>query len=117
MQSYKKLKVWERSHNLTLSTYMVTLKFPAHELYGLTNQIRRSCVSIPANIAEGSGRGSNADFARFLYIAFGSASELEYYFLLSRDLKYIPGTQYEQLSNDITEIKKMLSSFIKKLKS
>jgi four helix bundle protein len=84
MQDFRKLKVWEKSHNLTLEIYKSTESFPGSEIYGLTSQTRRSCSSIPANISEGCGRKSAAEFARFLQIAMGSASELEYHLLLAR---------------------------------
>lgn len=76
MKDFRSLKVWEKAHLLTLKIYKVTEKFPREELYGLTSQIRRACVSIPTNIAEGCVRSSDADFSRFLYIALGSTSEL-----------------------------------------
>jgi len=77
MKDFRKLIVWEKAHQLTLKIYKVTEEFPREELYGLTSQIRRACVSIPTNIAEGCVRSSDADFSRFLYIALGSTSELE----------------------------------------
>jgi len=76
VKDFRKLKVWEKSHHLTLAVYKATALFPKDELYGLTSQIRRSGVSIAANIAEGCGRAGDAEFARFLQIAMGSASEL-----------------------------------------
>ena len=81
MSDYRKLVVWEKAHKLVLEVYRVTMTFPKEELFGLTSQIRRASASIPANIAEGSGRGSDAEMARFLHIALGSASELEYHLL------------------------------------
>jgi four helix bundle protein len=83
----------------------------------LTNQIRRACASIPANIAEGCGRSSEADFSRFLQIAMGSATELEYHLLLSHDLGILNDIDYEHLSRETIEVKQMLTSFIKKLKA
>ncbi len=88
-KDFRNLKVWEKSHRLTLQMYKITRSFPKEELYGLTSQIRRASVSVPTNIAEGCGRGSDADFKRFLQIAFGSASEVEYLLLLSTDLQYV----------------------------
>jgi four helix bundle protein len=83
----------------------------------LTNQIRRDCASIPANIAEGCGRSSEADFSRFLQIAMGSATELEYHLLLAHDLEILNDIDYENLSRETIEVKQMLTSFIKKLKA
>jgi len=95
--------------------YRGTAKFPRDELYGLTSQIRRSSVSIAANIAESCGRGGEAELARFLQIAMGSASEFEYHFLLARDLNLLTGPEYERLASDVTDVKRMLTSFIRKL--
>jgi four helix bundle protein len=117
MRGFKKQKVWQNSHKLALDTYRVTASFPQEELFGLTNQLRRSCASIPANIAEGCGRNSEADFSRFLQIAMGSAAELEYPLLLSHDLEFINYYDYENLSRETVEVKQMLTSFIKKLKA
>ena len=86
-------------------------------MYGLTSQIRRSCASIPANVAEGCGRGGDPELARFLQIAMGSASELEYHLLLARDLEYLGPSDYEGLAEDVIEVKRMLTSFLQKLKA
>ncbi len=115
MRDFRDLKVWEKSHHLTLAVYKVTTTFPRDELYGLTSQIRRSCASIPANIAEGCGRNGDAELARFLQIAMGSASELEYHLLLAHDLDLLNSSDYERLTGDVTEVKRMLTSFIQKL--
>ena len=117
MQDYRNLKVWERAHQLTLAVYTTTAMFPKDELYGLTSQIRRSCSSIPANIAEGCGRDGDAEFARFLRIAMGSASELDYHLLLARDLGFLHKTDYERLENELREIRRMLNVFIQKLRA
>jgi four helix bundle protein len=117
MKDFRKQKVWQKSHQLTLDIYKATSNFPREELYGLTNQIRRACASIPANIAEGCGRSSEADFSRFLQIAMGSATELEYHLLLSHDLGILNDIDYENLSRETIEVKQMLTSFIKKLKA
>ena len=117
MRDFTQLKVWVRSHRLTLAAYEATVAFPKEEQYGLKSQIRRSCASIPANIAEGCGRGTNADLARFLQIALGSASELQYHLLLARDLSYQNPGAYKRLTREVTEIKRMLTSFIKNLKA
>ena len=115
MRDFKELKVWEKAHLLTLSVYKATATFPRDELYGLTSQIRRSSASISANIAEGCGRSGEPELARFFHIAMGSASELEYHLLLARDLTFLNGLTYEHLEKKVTEIKRMLTSFIQKL--
>ncbi len=108
MRDFRNLQVWKKSHNLTLDVYKSTSQFPRTEIYGLTSQIRRACSSIPTNIAEGCGRKSPADFARFLQIALGSASETEYLILLTHDLKYLNSDQYAELIDSINHIKRML---------
>lgn len=115
MKNFRELKVWEKSHQLTLDVYRVTRRFPKEELYGLTSQLRRAVASIAANIAEGCGRGGEAEFARFLQIAAGSASEVEYHLLLATDLELIPRTEYEKLNSQIVEVKRMLASLIQKV--
>ncbi len=117
MRDFKKLEVWRRGHQLTLNVYEVTRTFPREELYGLTSQMRRASAAIPANVAEGCGRGSNADLARFLQIAFGSASELENHLFLARDLSFLQPADYERLTGEVVEIQCMLASFIKSLKA
>jgi four helix bundle protein len=117
LKDFRKQKVWVKAHGLTLEIYKVTEMFPKEELFGLTRQIRRSCSSIPANIAEGCGRDTDADFARFLQISMGSASELEYHLLLAHDLGLLQKTEHENLQSKASEIKLMLTSFIKKLKA
>ena len=117
MKDFKKLKVWQKAHRITLAVYKATQNFPKEELYGLTSQIRRASSSIPANVAEGCGRGGDADFARFIQIAIGSASELKYHLLLAHDLNLLGTHLYDHLSSDVTEVKRMLTSLIKKLKA
>jgi four helix bundle protein len=111
MRNFRELKVWHKAHQLTLDVYAATKTFPRDELYGLTSQIRRAAVSIGANIAEGAGKNSSAEFGRFLQIALGSASELEYHLLLSGDLGYLIPEICERLSQEVIEAKKMLSGF------
>ncbi|MHB1687431.1 MAG: four helix bundle protein [Ignavibacteriaceae bacterium] len=117
MKDFRNLEVWGKSHLLTLDIYKTTQSFPKDEIFGLTSQIRRASVSIPSNIAEGCGRGSDAELGRFSQIAMGSASELEYQILLANDLKYLKNDIYNELSYKIIEVKKMLASFINKLKA
>src|SRR5262249_19745894 len=106
---------WEKAHDLTLEVYCVTKGFPKEELFGLTSQARRASASVAANIAEGCCRSGVADFARFLQMAMGSASELDYHLLLARDLNLLGSADYEKVSAQVTEVKRMLASFIKKL--
>lgn len=117
MKAFRKLTVWEKGHQLTLVVYKATRSFPRDELYGLTSQLRRLASSIPADIAEGCGRSGDAELARFLQIAAGSASETEYHLLLSRDLEYLNETDYVPLSEAIVGIQRMLTTFIQKLRS
>lgn len=117
MRDFRKLKVWEKAHRLTIAAYSATRSFPREELYGLTAQIRRGSSSVPANIAEGCGRSGDRELARFLEIAFGSASELEYHFLLARDLRYLKEDEHARLNAQVCEVKRMLSSFIQTLRS
>jgi four helix bundle protein len=117
MRDFKKLQVWEKAHQLTVKVYAATAAFPKEELFGLTSQMRRASASIPANIAEGCGRSSDAELVRFCHIAAGSASELEYHLLLSRDLKLLSDEQYKQLEPCVIEVKRMLYSFSQKLKA
>jgi four helix bundle protein len=117
VRDFKKQKVWEKSHQLTLAVYKASEKFPREERYGLTIQIRRASASIPANIAEGCGKDSEAELARFLQIARGSASELEYHLLLARDLDLLPVSEYEQLTEQLEEVQRMTATFIKKLRA
>lgn len=117
MKDFRQLQVWEKSHRLALEIYRITKDFPKEELYGLTSQIRRSSMSIPTNIAEGCGKFTDADFARFAQIAMGSASETEYQLLLAHDLGFLATAKYEQLNVDVTEVKRMLASLLKTLRA
>ena len=115
MRDFRNLKVWEKSHQLTLAVYQVTATFSKEERYGLTSQMRRACVSISANIAEGCGRDGGPDFARFLQMSMGSASELEYHSLLARDLHLVTDEVYQNLNEQTTEVKRMLAALIAKV--
>ncbi len=117
MKDFHDLKVWSKAHDLTLAIYAATAAFPSSERLGLTQQMRRCCASIPTNIAEGCGREGEAELKHFLSIARGSASELEYHLLLARDLNYLPPNDHERLTNEVTQIKRMLTVFIQKLKA
>ena len=108
MQRFTDLKVWQRSHELTLEVYRVTASFPSAERFGLISQLRRAASSIPTNVAEGSKRRSNQEYARFLNIAEGSLAESEYLLMLSRDLGFLSRESSETLLEEITEIARML---------
>jgi four helix bundle protein len=115
MKDFRKLQVWQKAHQLTLTMYRVTQSFPREELYGLTSQLRRGATSVPSNIAEGCGRGTDADFARCLQIALGSASEVEYQLLLARDLGMMERATHQGVAGQCTEVKRMLTALIRKL--
>ncbi|MFZ0137850.1 MAG: four helix bundle protein [Candidatus Sulfotelmatobacter sp.] len=117
MQNFRNLEVWERAHVLTLDVYQASKSFPREEMYGLTSQMRRASASIGANIAEGSCRRGDIDFARFLQMAAGSASELEYHLLLARDLKLLGTLDYQRLYGQAVEVKRMLTCLMHKLRA
>lgn len=117
MQDYKELLVWQKSHLLVISIYKCLTSFPKEETYNLVSQLRRAATSIPANIAEGTGRYTQKDFASFLQNALGSAHEVEYLLILSKDLAYIKMEDFQSLSSNTNEIKAMLISLIKKVRS
>src|SRR5215467_9126349 len=109
MKDFRDLKVWEKAHALALACYQITASFPKQEIFGIVSQIRRSGSSIAANIAEGCGRGGNAEFQRFLHMAMGSASELEYHLLLSRDLHFLENEHHDRTQSQVVEVKRMLA--------
>lgn len=117
MRDFRKLKVWEKAHELALDAYRISAGFPREELYGITAQLRRACVSIPANIAEGCGREGEAELRRFLRIGLGSANELEYHLLLARDLRFLAPEEYKRIMGKLIEIKRMLTVLAQKLKA
>jgi four helix bundle protein len=117
MQDFRNLKVWQRAHQLVLDLYAATRPFPTDERYGLTSQMRRAAMSVATNIAEGCGRGSDQDFARFLQIAMGSASEVEYLLLLARDLKLLDEPRFAALDSHCKEVKRMLASLLGRLRA
>jgi len=117
LKDFRDLRVWLKAHELTLKVYTETASFPKEELYGLTSQIRRCSASIAANIAEGCGRRGNGEFHRFLQIAAGSASELDYHLLLANDLKFLKQTQYQELYKALLELRRMLTALITKVEA
>jgi len=115
LKDFKEVKVWAKAHATTIEVYRLTRLFPREELYGLTSQIRRAAASIGANIAEGCGRKSDGEMARFLHIARGSAVELEYHLLLARDLEFLPAANFGFLQREVDEIQRMLTSLIQRI--
>ncbi|NQE04859.1 hypothetical protein C5S32_03215 [ANME-1 cluster archaeon GoMg1] len=117
IKRFEDLKVWQKSHELALEVYRVTQQFPNEEKFGLTSQIRRSAVSVAANIAEGSKRRHLKEYIQMLYIPHGSLSETEYYLFLARDLKYLSDAKYQELFNLSEEVGRMLNGLVKSLSS
>ena len=117
MRNYKDLVVWEKAHRLTLAVYKITQVFPKEERFGLTSQVRRASASIAANLAEGCGRRSDGEMARFIQIAMGSGAELSYHFLLANDLGFMKAAEYESLSADLGEVMRMLSALSGRLRN
>jgi len=117
MTSHKDLKVWQKGIELVKSIYEITQSFPSNEQFGLVSQMRRAAVSIPSNIAEGCGRNSDKELIHFLYIALGSASELETQIIISQELSFLQPEKSEQMQSLIFEIIKMTSSLIKSIRA
>jgi four helix bundle protein len=116
VKGFTDLQVWRKAHDMTLAVYEVTRTFPSEEQYGLTSQMRRSAASIPANIAEGCGRRSDGEMARFLQIARGSASEIEYHIFLARELHYLNEDKFRELRSTADELQRMLTALIQRFR-
>ena len=117
IRTHKDLLVWQRSIDLVVSIYEVTRSFPQSELFSLTSQIRRCATSIPANIAEGSGRRTANELVQFLHIALGSATELDTFLIIANNLNFIDADTFQQLDNDLAEIRRMLIGLLNSLKN
>ena len=117
MKDFRDLKVWQCSHQLTLAVYRYTRDFPKDETYGIVSQLRRCSASVAANIAEGCGRSGNPEFGRFLTIAMGSASELEYFLLLARDLEYLSPQKHVQIAQEVVSMRRMLNRLLSKVQA
>jgi four helix bundle protein len=115
MRNYRDLQVWSKAHALILDLYHVSKDFPREEIYGLTNQLRRAASSIGLNLAEGCGRQRSSELAYFVRIAMGSASELDYQLLLCHDLGYLGNDDFRRTTSKLTEVRKMLTSFLSKV--
>jgi len=113
MKDFRKLKVWEKAHVLTLAIYRHTGACPREELYGITSQMRRASASVAANIAEGYGRGGDGEFHHFLNTSAGSVVELEYFLLLAPDLGVLPDDAYSELQQHVVEVQRMLSGLLR----
>lgn len=115
MQDFRNLKVWQKAHALALLAYKVSADFPREELFGLRNSIRKTAVDVPAYIAEGCGKTNDDEFSKCLNVAMAFGNRLEYYVLIAHDLDLLADDPYERINDDIVEVKKMLSSFGRKL--
>ncbi|MGP1993639.1 four helix bundle protein [Zobellia laminariae] len=115
MRDYRKYKVWELGHEITLNVYKSTQNFPKQEVYGIVSQMRRAAYSIPSNIVEGCGRESDAEFRRFLIISQGSANELEYFTVLAKDLGYLEQQGFAELNDKVDKIRRSLNNLINKI--
>lgn len=115
VRDYRDLLVWQKSVDFVEAIYRLSRNFPQHEQYGLTNQLRRSAVSVPSNIAEGQARQHRNEFRQFLFIAKGSLAEAHTQILISNRLDYLTNEELENLNKNINELQKMLHSLIKKL--
>jgi four helix bundle protein len=115
VQDFRKLDVWRRSHTFALQIYAISRQLTADERFGMCSQIRRAASSIPANIAEGCGRRGKAELRHFLYTSMGSASELEYFLLLARELNMIEQAQHLRAEAELLQIKKMLAALPQRL--
>jgi len=116
MRNYEDLEVWQRAHALTITVYRITESFPRSEMFGLTSQIRRASNSIGANLAEGCGRWSDTELARYVQIAMGSAAESQNHLRLARDLGFLSRSEYAAVLHDVTSVRQMLTAFRQKLR-
>ena len=116
MQDYRNLKVWQKAHQLTLRTYAFSATLTTPPAWPLRDQMIRAAISVPSNIAEGAGRGTDPDFARFVTYSLGSSNELEYLLLLARDLRFLPPDMFGQMCDQLTEVRRMLHGLLSQLK-
>ena len=116
VQHFRHLRVWRAAHSCALCIYRITAHFPREERFGLTSQLRRAIVSVVANIAEGCGRGTDADAARHFQIALGSACEALSLALLARDLGFLPGDQFDALERELGPVRRMLVRLIERMR-
>ena len=112
MADFRRIAAWQKADDLAVVVYQATRTFPDEERFGLTSQLRRAVVSVPANIAEGAGRQTLKDFRQFLYIARGSLNEVEYYIHLAQRLGYLPNQQADRLEQERQEVGRVLNGLI-----
>ena len=117
MQDYRNLRVWQKAHELTLETYAFSATLTAPAAWPLRDQLLRAVISVPSNIAEGAGRGSDADFHRSLHHSLGSLNEVEYDFILARDLGFMECSEHSRLCTQLEEVRRMLSGLMTQLKA
>ncbi|EMR04726.1 four helix bundle protein [Cesiribacter andamanensis] len=115
--NFRNLKVWQQSIELVVDVYKHSKHFPKEEMFGLTSQIRRSAVSVPSNIAEGSAKSSEKDFARYLEISMGSSYEVETQLIIANRLSMLPSKEFDQMIDDIHEVQRMIAGLSKSLSS
>ena len=115
VRSYRDLKIWQKGIELVKEVYELTAGFPKHETYGLAGQLRRSAVSIPSNIAEGQARQHTGEFRQFLYVALGSAAEVDTQTIIAHEMGYISEQAAENVEQRIIEIRKMTYTLISRL--
>ncbi len=115
MQDYRNLRLWQKAHSLTLAPYALSADLQKPDAWPVRDQMFRAAISIPSNIAEGAGRGSDPDFRRFLWHSLGSCNELEYDLLLARDLRFLPLETHGRLARQLEEVRRMLSSLVQRL--
>ncbi len=116
MPNFRKLAVWAKAHTLAVSVYRLAASLPSSERFGVVSQMQRSAASIPANIAEGAGRGSDRDYARFISIAIGSSNELDYHLQLAQDLGMVNDTDVEAVRSQVVEVRRMLLALRRRLR-
>jgi four helix bundle protein len=117
IKSFQDLEVWQKAHKLVLDVYNCTTPFPRSEQFGMVSQLRRAAYSIPSNLAEGYGRRTTKELLHFLTIANGSAEELRYFLILSRDLRYLSPVEQSRMDEEITSIVQMLAALGRSLKN
>jgi four helix bundle protein len=117
IKDYKDLRIWQTGIEVVKKVYSITKLFPKEELYGLTNQLRRSAISIPSNIAEGFARQHNREYKQFLYISLGSCAELETQLIIAREMGYLEESEFVRIIEEISSVAKMTTNLIKKLTS